>query len=138
MNRENLQRMADHIRTVPQELFNMEFYRSGDCKKPKCGSVGCVIGHCTILDENPLPRIAYSNEIDFTVWSEMFTGIEDYQDEWNWCFSSGWADYRTDNTPEGAALRIEWLLNHGLPNDWEYQMCGMADLCYIPKNELPC
>lgn len=43
----NLQRMADHIRTVSQEMFGMSFYRADDdFFRHECNSVGCIIGHC--------------------------------------------------------------------------------------------
>lgn len=129
MNRENLQRMADHIRTVPQEKFEMVEWRSAEYETKECGSIGCVIGHCTILDSKPLPRLHSSNHIDFGEWSEDFTGLDQSSDEWEWCFSSSW--HEEDNTPDGAALRIEWLLKNGLPTDWKFQMEGALPLCYI-------
>ena len=126
MNRENLGRMPAHIRTIPQAMFDMDRWRTGDAFVPECESVGCVIGHCTILDPKPLPM--WSNGIDFEVWSEQFTGMEAFSDDWNWCFAYNWA--QVDNTPEGAARRIEWLLDKGLPEDWFEQMEGDSPLCY--------
>ena len=130
MNTYNLQRMADHIRTIPQEAFNMEGYRKGQDLTIKCDSVGCAVGHCPVLDPNPdkIPRHK-DGGIDYTEWSFNFTGLDINQ--WAWCFSTDWTD--ADNTPEGAALRIEWLLSHGLPEDWYEQLKGMAPLCYKVK-----
>jgi hypothetical protein len=128
MNRENLQRMADYIRTVPQEKFNMEFYRKGNEKHHKCNSVGCVIGHCTVLDDFDNIPTLWNDEINFTEWSTNYTGIALRESEWIWCFDSLWN--QTDNTPTGAAHRIEWLLNHGLPEDWFEQMTGKTPLIY--------
>ena len=131
MNKENLQKMADYIRTVPQKKFDMEIYRVGSHKTAECGSIGCVIGHCTVLDSEPLPMGAWRSDgegIDFATWSEKFTGLSTTSDEWDWCFSSGWSHF--DNTPEGAAKRIEWLINKGLPKDWFKQMGGENPLCY--------
>jgi hypothetical protein len=129
MNRENLQRMADYVRTIPAEMFSMNFYRLGEKVSHECGSVGCAIGHCTVLDPRPLPKLSHDSErIDFDIWSEMFTGIKLMSPEWGWCFSKYW--YFSDNTPDGAADRIEWLLNRGLPDDWSQQMLGNNPLCY--------
>jgi hypothetical protein len=125
MNRENLGRMAAHIRTIPKEMFDMYSFRRGQSETPECDSVGCVIGHCTVLDPEPLPRDVFGH-IAFVTWSYGFTGLTD--DEWGWCFSGGWSG--TDNTTEGAALRIEWLLKNGLPKDWREQMNGYSPLCY--------
>jgi len=125
MNRENLQKMADYIRTIPQDRFSMKFYRFGQHETPECDSVGCIVGHCTILDTNPLP-IYRSKAINFNEWSDQFTLL--YGASWAWCFSERWA--RVDNTSEGAALRIEWLLKHGLPENWYEQLWGIEPLCY--------
>ena len=125
MNRENLQKMADYIRAIPQDRFDMELYRKGQHKTPECDSVGCIIGHCTMLDTEPLPR-SLGGKIMFVEWSYRFTLLD--LKSWFWCFDSNWE--KTDNTPEGAALRIEWLLNHGLPEDFFKQMYGEAPICY--------
>jgi len=127
MNRKNLQLMADHIRKIPREVFDMELFRIGQDLTIKCDSVGCAIGHCPVLDPNPdtIPRCG-DGSIDYTTWSFNFTGLN--VEQWSWCFSGGWTD--VDNTPKGAALRIEWLLNHGLPEDSYEQMEGDSPLCY--------
>ena len=131
MNRENLQRMADYIRTVPPENFNMELWRTpGSEFTPECNSVGCVIGHCTVLDtpERLKTHLLGSYNFNWYSWSGYFTGIGSWMKEWNWCFDFQW--HNTDNTPTGAADRIEWLLNNGLPENWPAQMSGDAPLCY--------
>ena len=133
MKRENLQLMADHLKTnVKQENFHMRDYRSfWDLINPECGSVGCTVGTCTVLDaENVMHNFRFPDgEIKFLSWSKDFTGLVWTKDEWDWCFASKWKT--TDNTPTGAALRIEWLLNHGLPENWYYQMYGEEKLCYM-------
>ena len=121
--------MADHIRTIPQGVFDMEGFREGQHITPECDSVGCVLGHCVGLDPNPDGIARWEDEgINFFKWSANFTGLSV---GWAWCFSGKWV--RTDNTPKGAALRIEWLLKHGLPKDWYEQLKGMAPLCYKVK-----
>jgi hypothetical protein len=129
MNKVNLQRMADHIRTVSQDQFDMDYYRMfEDETSAECNSVGCVIGHCTILDVDNLVRYN-DGTIDFGTWSENFTGLKITSSEWTWCFSSLWAD--VDNTPCGAASRIEYLIACGsVPANWLLQMDGTEGLCY--------
>jgi len=132
MNKENLQLMSDHIKTIPQELFDMSGYRrsydSYDYRKIECNSIGCVIGHCVQLDPEYkiIPRNKF-NVIDFAKWSLNFTKIDG--DEWGWCFGSSWSN--VDNTPTGASKRIEYLINNGLPEDWEKQLEGESKLCYL-------
>ena len=135
MKRDNLQLMADHLKiNVKQDNFDMGEYRGDDdFSDPVCGSVGCTVGTCTVLDvENVIENFTDSDrEINFGGWSEDFTGLLGGEDkeEWAWCFHSKWKT--ADNTPTGAALRIEWLLNHGLPENWDCQMRGREDLCYM-------
>lgn len=142
-NRKNLQLMADHIKTISQEVFDMRDYRF--LKKHndgyldvlvqklnselECGSVGCVIGHCVVLDENVrgIPRFT-TNRINYEAWSERFTGLIAKTLEWQWCFGSDWVN--CDNTPIGASKRIEYFLNHGLPEDWNEQFTGRATQSY--------
>lgn len=131
MNRHNLQRMVEYLKTVREEGFCMAQYRDLDSNKstPECDSVGCVIGWCTVLDEEKnIPRDKYG-DISFGQWSKSFTGLDIDSPEWDWCFSSRWV--RTDNTPCGAAKRIQWLLDNGLPENWRHQMWGDHPLCYL-------
>lgn len=126
MNRENLQRAADHLRTIPQEMFDMRTFRDGDQESAECNSVGCAVGHCTVLDESrDFPR-NHGGTILFYSWSKKFFEVTHW--EWEWLFAPDWKC--TDNTPEGAALRIEWLLKNGLPKDSEEQVRGYGPLCY--------
>jgi len=131
MNRENLSRMADYIETVPQKKFNMRLFRTGEEKNHECGSGGCILGHCTILDKNPLPLDSYG-DINFSAWSLEFTGLNPFCDEWNYLFSGDWDG--VDNTPAGAAKRIRHFLEKGLPDDWRGQIEDSAPLSYL-KNK---
>lgn len=127
MNKDNLLRMADHIETVLQEMFDMKFIRRGDETTPECDSVGDIIGHCTRLDNDPLP-ILKDGRIDFTTWSESFTGIDSWSGEWDFLFASQWEII--DNTPVGAAKRIRYFVENGLPDNWEEIMHGQDPLPY--------
>ena len=128
MNRENLSRMADYIETIPQEKFDMERFRTGEIKHHECDTVGCVLGHCTILDKNPLPMVD-GIYINFDSWSLDFTGLDPSTDEWYYLFGCQW--FAVDNTPTGAAKRIRHFLENGLPTDWREQILGYAPLSYM-------
>lgn len=127
INKTNLLRMADHIETVPQKMFDMEFIRRGDIITRKCNSVGCTIGHSTVLDKNPLPRDA-EGHIDFRTWSEKFTGLRMWSDGWRFLFSDDWVS--SDNTPNGSAKRIRYFVENGLPENWSEIMDGESPLPY--------
>jgi len=107
MNTKNLRAIAKLCREIPQSKFGMAKYRQYDDQaSAECGSVGCVLGHATRLETGKLPRDL--GGIRFTPWSEVFTGLDRWSREWGWCFASSWD--RVDNTPTGAAARIEWML----------------------------
>ena len=127
MNKGNLLRMADYAETIRPELFNIAVYRQGQCITPECDSIGCLIGHCTILDTKQLP-INFLGIIDFYVWINDFAGLMPGTPKWHWCFSPLWVD--VDNTPTGAAARIRYLVEHGLPENWRMQMHGEEPICY--------
>ena len=123
--------MAKHLKNVPRKLFSMELFRhcgiAGD-RVPECKSVGCVIGHCVVLDKWEDVYKDSGGEIDYLQWSEKFTGLPSSSSEWDWCFSGRWSS--VDNTVDGAIARIIWLLENGLPENWHKQMCGKQPLCY--------
>ena len=120
--------MADYIETIPQEKFDMERLRTGESLNHECNSIGCVLGHCTILDKNPLPMVD-GIYINFDSWSFDFTGLDPSSDEWYYLFGCQW--FAVDNTPTGAAKRIRHLLKNGRPEDWQEQMEGKATLSYL-------
>lgn len=111
MNKANLQRMVDHLCTISDNQFDMRGYRlNGDKASPECNSVGCVIGHCTVLDSENVKQNYLNSDtgiIKFTDWSYDFTGLHGYL--WDFCFGGAWVD--TDNTIEGAIKRIESVIN---------------------------
>lgn len=127
MEKENLLKMADHIETIPQGMFDMGEYRIGDEKTHECSSVGDIIGHCTILDSEPLPRFD-DGDIDFETWAKKFTGLDYWENEWLFLFSEAWV--MSDNTPTGAAKRIRYFVENGVPENWEKIMYGVDPLPY--------
>jgi len=115
MNKENLLRMANHIETIPQKEFDMgSFRKGGPSNEFQCNTVGCAIGHCTILDtENIKNNFVYSDgDINFEAWSKDFTGVRNIE-LWNHLFGNKWK--YVDNTPKGTANRIRHVVKHGFP-----------------------
>lgn len=128
INKQNLLRMADHIEKVPQEMFDMENFRIGQQVAPECDSVGCIIGHSVILAPELITRL-YGGKIDFYAWCLSFTGLSLGVPRWKYLFGSAWK--YSDDTPIGAAKRIRYFVENGLPKDWEKQMYGNAKLSYL-------
>lgn len=120
MNRENLLKMAEYIATIPQEKFSMETYMDDE----NCGSYGCIIGHCALLD----PTFEDTGMNSYGKWSLSFTGIDSDSAEWEYLFSDRW--YNTDNTPIGASNRIRHFLDHGLPEYCYEEIDGESMLSY--------
>lgn len=131
---DNLLKMADYIENVPQDVFSMDVYRSRFQYLHKCNSVGCIIGHCTVLDS--LSNIPFNRDfsgdvtIDFSLWSEQYTGISSCSGSWMYLFSFGWSGSNGDNTPKGAAKRIRYYVKNGLPFNWRKQLEGSEPLSY--------
>jgi len=153
MNAENLKKMADYIETVPKYKFDMIIFRAqehaddfeiipddpqekvdisaflaGRKTAHECGGVGCILGHCTVIDRNPLPMDSLG-EIDGYAWSLDFTGLGPNSIEWHYLFAGFWI--YGDNTPTGAASRIRHFLEKGVPDDWRDQMLGRTPLSYM-------
>lgn len=131
--RDNLQKLADFIRAIPQERFDMEAFRSKheDNFTHECNTIGCVLGYSPQVlydDFKDVPKL-FDSSIDYEGISIEKLGIDPLESEWNWMFGPDWNE--VDNSPTGAADRIEWFLKHGVPENWEEQMKGKAPLCYI-------
>lgn len=125
--RGNLLTLADYLDQLPEDYgkFDMERFhsrRTGPTTDIPCGAVACAIGHGPAAGIAPV----HDDKGWFTYSRRVFTGLN--RCLWNWCFSACWA--HTDNTPQGAAKRIRWALNHGIPNNYVAQTNGAAPLCY--------
>ncbi|WNN12314.1 hypothetical protein MA9V2_065 [Chryseobacterium phage MA9V-2] len=123
INKENLKRAAEYIATIDHKVFSMAVYRSDSVATTECKSVGCVVGHCTILDaENVRDNHTYNatfagKSINWTAWTKEFFGVETYTVMWRYLFGALWADCKWTNTPEHAVYRINKVLNGFIPKD---------------------
>jgi hypothetical protein len=135
----NLETLANYLDSLPPDYthFDMATYlgHDGDCGEDpeeilqeghtqeyiqNCGTVACAVGH------GPAAGIklrrselfdSYS-EIDWNDYSARVFGCHptnyEYQPEcWHFLFSSDWSE--CDNTPQGAAARIRYILAGGTP-----------------------
>lgn len=128
MNKDNLLKMAIHIENIPQKDFDMySFRKDGSSLEMECNSVGCAVGHCSILDiDNIQKNFINLGGIQFSEWSVEFTGIDD--EEWNYLFGDRWK--YTDNTPKGTAKRIRYVVEYGFPKDMKQEIYGLKKLSY--------
>lgn len=145
MNKEALRKLADFLHKLPAERFTMARFRTlqDDADEPsqtgavdlntrreyrtvRCYTSGCVLGHlpeALNLSPSELPRVENGRAIDFTAVSSKFLEVPFPSPVGQWLFDAMWC--RTDNTPQGAARRIEYVLEHGSqPRDYLVQIYG--------------
>lgn len=139
--RANLKVLAKYLASLPTDYkrFTMgEFYirpyhdfasplnKLDDPERVSCGTVACAVGHA------PSAGIPVIDE-DKTWTGYAFRALvpdsdADGVDAFLWMFGAGWEN--TDNTPRGAAKRIKYYLEHGIPSNATAQAKGKAPLCY--------
>ncbi|WIC41275.1 hypothetical protein MA9V1_011 [Chryseobacterium phage MA9V-1] len=125
MNIKNLKRAQELLKTLKPEQFDMEDFRYTKPeeafdkykKTAECNSVGCIIGHCTILDtENVMSNyITCKGVINFIEWSKYFFEIGFDDKTWHYLFDAIWAENVNTNTPEHAILRIQRVIDGYVP-----------------------
>ena len=131
----NLRQLAAYLMSGRLKAeFNMGQFDDEqlDCP-PTCGTVGCALGHGPYAG---FPKLQCEK---WEEYGERVYGLAEWlpgsgiNHQWDWCFSPHWDV--TDNSPTGAAKRILWLLDRGLPDDWDEQLNELAPLCYLDHAE---
>jgi hypothetical protein len=132
--RTKLRKLANYLLSLPEdyEKFDMGSFLVKDgiacwyvdeidkTTLHTCGTSACALGHAPSIFRVP------KDCVDWGDLAEHLFGLGG--DEWDWCFDGGWVD--VDNTHTGAAKRILWLLDKGLPEYWKEQMYEEENLCY--------
>jgi hypothetical protein len=124
MNRKNLKKLADYLLKLPENYkgFDMGVYfhdsstddyiaSQADHAKHTCNTVGCAIGHGPAIKGMKAHKHEYWHDYVLRV-----CGFDEESIEYNWCFEMEWE--RFDNTPKGAAIRIQMLLDSGVPKEF--------------------
>lgn len=144
LHRANLKKLADYLMTLPEDYANFDmasyFCEDGFADEKmliegssinQCGTSACAVGHAQdagltlTVDMTDCTVNWRQTSIDlFGLSSSLSYG------GWNWCFAAEWET--TDNSPQGAAKRIYWFLDKGLPTpeDVEDMHEGELALCY--------
>jgi hypothetical protein len=128
---QNLKTLSAHLRKVADRKFDMAYYLSnwdnssasrcyctatdkiGQEDAPKyneCGTAACAAGYGPAAGITPLPKETWGDYVDRVFSDDL--------DARYWMFDEDWKDL--DNTPEGAAERIDYYLKHGAP--WAYNV----------------
>jgi hypothetical protein len=124
---DNLRKLADYLLAPNlKAAFDMRNFTDNKSCKPasdeiECGSVGCAVGHGPYAG---IPKLLGER---WSEYSDRVFGLLAIE-KWEWCFSDFWK--RSDNTPQGAAKRILYLLDNGLPDNSYDQMKDAENICY--------
>lgn len=123
MNKKNLKLAIEHMKTVSKHNFDMSSWRQGQEPTPECSTVGCIVGHCTILSDTPLPRLL-NGSINFPTWSYKFFDLNDSDLDdkiWNFLFSSSWSE--SQPSLKQAIRRMKYIYKHSTPpENWDYSL----------------
>lgn len=128
MNYERLKIMYNHLLlNVKDDSFDISKYSNKKYwqftwemeEDHKCGTIGCIIGHCVKLDWenvknnftqslfNPINRM-FEISILYAEWSEDFLGINCYSKLWDFLFSPSWS--KKFNSRQDALTRMRFLI----------------------------
>ena len=119
VHKERLRKLAEYLLTkVPEEKFDMEVYRQEGNTAHICGTAGCALGWAPAI-MSPYTFYKYKTgtkdlDVLFNNISMKYFGIDWYEEVWVYLFSANWVT--VDNTPQGAAARILYFLDHGIPS----------------------
>jgi hypothetical protein len=130
--RDNLKKLADYLLTLPEDYAEFDMagffyahtpaderdYALNNGGVSRCGTAACAVGHGPsagfLFQEHELNDV----EVHWDVYTHrLFCDVRDEDGnntrEFEWMFSSFWSF--CDNTPHGAAKRINYYLEHGVP-----------------------
>lgn len=139
MNHENLETLANYLEALPAGYrhFSMWTYLShygrhdyfhpvdAGVSEMECGTVACAVGH------GPAAGLAALPGENWEAYEQRVFGVT--LAEWTWCFASSWG--AIDNTPQGAAKRIRYMLELGVPWDARDQLNGEAPYLFAKEEE---
>lgn len=107
MNVENLNKLIEHLKAIPDEQFNMGEW---------CGSAYCIAGHACLLAGEPDNDIGFARVLQVAQgWLGLEAATADV------LFSDGWPYNIEDVTRDGAISALKHLRDFGdLPEQlWE-------------------
>ena len=126
MNTERLKQLRNLIIQVPNDLFDMSYFRKAwDVSRlHECKTVGCLLGHSTVLD---LPENVdkFRNEngfIDFKKWGESFYEMEIGTNAWDFIFNGFWSWTPQTKNKYHAIYRIQKILDGYKPNLFKMEL----------------
>lgn len=137
IQRANIAALADYLRTLPADYshFNMGRYSYDDIGPAdvslamECGTAACAVGHGPLADGIVQPGTICSSMVDsWNYYCLQAFGVDADGEVYKWLFDGDWV--HTDNTIEGAVLRIEHYLKSGTYPQWFLDENGAVGLDY--------
>lgn len=128
--RANLRKLARFLDRVQPKRFDMSTFTNQSAypaeAKYECGTVACAAGH------GPACGIKANKRESWLDYTERAFGAPEDEPFFLWCFGGVWDD--TDNRPAGAAARIRYALDNGVPDNYRAQMYGRRRRSYtVPR-----
>ena len=143
--RANLDKLATYLESLPDDYkkFSMYSFFCGPISESEfdletvakriknganpCGTVACAIGHgpaagISVNDPEIHGWFSYA-KVRFGALNHWVGSVDENSEGsrlWSWLFASEW--HTTDNTVKGAAARIRWYLQHGIPDNSDLAM----------------
>ena len=120
--------MSRFIRITNKTPYWADAFEPYECdaaKYEQCGTVACAVGHGPLAGIPAIPGegwIMYASRCFIGSVTEEDNGFEgEYNRLFKYLFGEKWASF--DNTPQGAAARIRYFLDKGLPeNSTDYEV----------------
>lgn len=145
---QNLQDLADYLKAYaakrsseevnePTAAFGMGRFFNDELDKTahQCGTSACAVGHYAIMREFECTEVSVIDknlcELSWHKFSEEHIGVASHNEQapiWDWLFSGRWQVY--DDTPLGAAARIEYFLENGVPDEFTRQHAFDVDVIF--------
>lgn len=126
--RDNFLLVADYLIGGEHVMgFGMEAYLS------PCKTVGCVIGHAASIGIGTSDLKACNFNYDLYAHKAFGASLLCFVENplYDFVFAYQW--YCRDNSSAGAAKRIYYALEHGVPENHRKQRCGIDTLCYLDQ-----
>ena len=129
MNKKNLLKLAAFLEKLPQAKFDMLSYRltkgmtaTNFYSLDNCGTIGCAMGYAPFVKGLEVEEEDfYKSALDFNNYCRRIFRIDiDYcgkKSRWKFIFSYQWRN--ADNTPQGAAKRIRYLVKNPKLKKWD-------------------
>lgn len=141
--RDNLRRLSAYLKTTFAKSQGVSFDMNTFCKVTpshlietnECGTIACSIGHYAVMmgwevasqgarpKDCILPKGEGVSPSGYMFWwsfSEKIIGVKKDNYEglvlWRWLFATDWSS--VDNTALGAAARIDYYLENGVPKQF--------------------